>query len=87
MATKKIRDSNKKLRGVISTHTNISQLVKVLNEANPKLTILNHALLFGVSEEYVLNEIKKSYNGDVIFSKDLMSVDLGLEINVFNIGN
>ena len=59
VATKKIRDSNKKLRGVISTHTNISQLVKVLNEANPKLTILNHALLFGVSEEYVLNEIKK----------------------------
>ena len=86
-ATKKIHDNNKKLRGVISTHTNISQLIKVLNEANPKLTILNHALLFGVSEEYVLNEVKKSYDGNVIFSKDLMSVDLGEEINIFNIGN
>ena len=85
--TKKIHDNNKKLQSVISTHTNISQLIKVLNESNPKLTILNHALLFGVSEEYVLNEVRKLYDGEVIFSQDLMSVDLGEEINIFNIGN
>ena len=85
--SKKMRDNNKKLRSVISTHTTISQLSKILNESNPKLTILNHALLFGVSEKFVLNEIKKSYDGKVIFSKDMMSVDLGDEINVFNIGN
>ena len=85
--SKKMRDNNKKLRSVISTHTTISQLSKILNESNPKLTILNHALLFGVSEKFVLNEIKESYDGKVIFSKDMMSVDLGDEINVFNIGN
>ena len=58
---------------------------KILNITNPKLTILNHALLFGISESKVLNKIKKEYNGDIIFAKDLMSVDLGNEISIFNI--
>ena len=51
------------------------------------MTILNHALLFGVSEDFVLSEIGKKYKGKVIFSKDLMSIDLGEELNIFNIGN
>jgi len=33
-----------------------------------------------------MREIKKSYSGNVIFSKDLMSIDLGEEHNIFNIG-
>ena len=50
------------------------------------MTIINHALLFGVSEKDVLGKIKKDYKGDVIFSYDLMSVDIGKEINIFNLG-
>ncbi|MEL0102170.1 MAG: MBL fold metallo-hydrolase [Gammaproteobacteria bacterium] len=84
--TKKIYNSNKKLRDVVRTHTNIDQLIKILNICKPKLTIINHALLFGVNENYVLTKIKEKYSGKVIFSKDLMSVDLGNEINIFNIG-
>ena len=84
--SKKVLDNNKKLRKVFKSHTNINQIIKVLNTCKPKLTILNHALLFGVNEEYVLREIKKSYSGNVIFSKDLMSIDLGEEHNIFNIG-
>ena len=85
-ASRKIYDSNKKLRDVVSTHTNVDQLIKILNICKPKLTIINHALLFGVNESFVLSKIKKKYSGKVIFSKDLMSVDLGKEINIFNIG-
>ena len=84
--SKKIYDKNKRLRRVASTHTNINQLIKILNIAKPKLTILNHALLFGVKEKFVLSEIKKGYDGNVIFANDLMSIDLGNEINIFNIG-
>ena len=84
--SKKIYDKNKRLRSVASTHTNINQLIKILNIAKPKLTILNHALLFGVKEKFVLSEIKKGYDGNVIFANDLMSIDLGNEINIFNIG-
>ena len=84
--SKKLYDKNKRLRSVASTHTNINQLIKILNIAKPKLTILNHALLFGVKEKFVLSEIKKGYDGNVIFANDLMSIDLGNEINIFNIG-
>ena len=84
--SEKIFDKNKRLRAVARTHTNINQLVRILNKARPKLTILNHALLFGVKEKYVLSEIKKGYDGNVIFANDLMSIDLGNEINIFNIG-
>ncbi len=84
--SKKIYDNNKKLRKVVNSHTNVSQLIQILNICKPKLTILNHALLFGVNEQSVLARIAKEYNGKVIFAKDFMSVDLGEEINIFNTG-
>tara|TARA_B100000902_G_C27122135_1_gene819219 strand:- start:445 stop:975 length:531 start_codon:yes stop_codon:yes gene_type:complete len=85
--SKKIYNNNKKLRKVVSSHTDVNQLIEILKICKPKLTILNHALLFGVSENEVLNLIKSEYKGKVIFSKDLMSIDLGKEINIFNTGN
>ena len=85
-ANKKILDNNKKLREVASTHTTIEQMISVLKQTNPKLTILNHALLFGISENNVLKIIKENYTGDVIFAKDLMSIDIGKEINIFSLG-
>ena len=79
-------NTNKKLRKVVNSHTNVSQLIQILNICKPKLTILNHALLFGVNEQSVLTRIAKEYNGKVISAKDFMSVDLGEEINIFNTG-
>ena len=81
----KIYEKNKKLRDV-ATHTTVKQLISILKKTKPKLTILNHALLFGVSEKSVLEKIKKDYKGEVIFSYDLMSLDVGNEINIFNLG-
>lgn len=82
----KIYEKNKKLRDVAATHTTVKQLISILKKTKPKLTILNHALLFGVSEKSVLEKIKKDYKGEVIFSYDLMSLDVGKEINIFNLG-
>tara|TARA_B100000902_G_C27289195_1_gene906205 strand:- start:1220 stop:2116 length:897 start_codon:yes stop_codon:yes gene_type:complete len=86
-ASKKIYNNNKKLRKVVSSHTDVNQLIEILKTCKPKLTILNHALLFGVSENDVLSLIEREYKGKVIFAKDLMSIDLGEEINIFNTGN
>jgi len=83
--SKNIYDNNKKIQEVVASHTSISQLIDILKIAKPKLTILNHALLFGVSESDVLRTIFNEYQGDVIFAKDFMSVDLGEEINIFTI--
>ena len=82
----KIYKKNKKHRDVAATHTTVKQLISILKKTKPKLTILNHALLFGVSEKSVLEKIKKDYKGEVIFSYDLMSLDVGKEINIFNLG-
>lgn len=81
----RLYNRNKKLQDVIDTHTSVKQLIKVLNSTNPKLTILSHALLFDVTEEQVINEIKEGYSGDVLFAYDLLSVDVGKEINIFNL--
>ena len=84
-SSEKLFKNNKKLRDMSSTHTTIEQLISVLKIAKPKLTILNHALLFGVSESDVLKSISNEYKGDVIFAKDFMSIDLGQELNIFTI--
>ena len=81
-----IYNNNKKIQDVVASHTSISQLINILKIVKPKLTILNHALLFGVSEADVLKSISNEYKGDVIFAKDFMSIDLGQEINIFTIG-
>ena len=81
-----IYNNNKKIQDVVASHTSVNQLINILKIVKPKLTILNHALLFGVSETDVLKSISNEYKGDVIFAKDFMSIDLGQEINIFTIG-
>ena len=44
--SKNIYDNNRKIQEVVASHTSISQLIDILKIAKPKLTILNHALLF-----------------------------------------
>ncbi len=73
---------NKRLANVIAYHTNSSQMVEVLNKTEPKVAILNHVLLFGMSEDQVINEIKQKYSGDVAMGYDLMRIGVGSSIDV-----
>ena len=52
-------------------HTSTSQLAAIANKAKPKLLVLTHVLLFGSSQESLMNEIKSSYKGEVKFGSDL----------------
>ena len=73
-----------KAKGVISYHTDASQVSKIINTVKPRLTILNHVLsLDGSSDEQILNEIKKNTQHKVLVAKDLMTIDLKDEIYIY----
>lgn len=52
-------------------HTSTYELANIANEAKPKMVVLYHILFWGATEEQLLNEIAKTYNGKVICGKDL----------------
>ncbi len=52
-------------------HTSTQQLAEIANKVKPKLLVLTHQLLFGATEESLLNEIKQRYHGPVVYGKDL----------------
>tara|TARA_Y100000768_G_scaffold388853_1_gene387915 strand:+ start:4494 stop:5408 length:915 start_codon:yes stop_codon:yes gene_type:complete len=73
-----------KAKGVISYHTDINQITKIVNEVKPKLTVLNHVLsLDGSSDDEILSKLKNITNHRVIIAKDLMTIDLKEEIYIY----
>ncbi len=73
-----------KAKRVISYHTDINQITKIVNEVKPKLTVLNHVLsLDGSSDDEILSKLKNITNHRVIIAKDLMTIDLKEEIYIY----
>ncbi len=54
-------------------HTSTQQLAAIANKVKPKILVLTHQLLFGSTKDLLLQEIKKLYNGQVIYGNDLDS--------------
>jgi len=54
-----------------SVHTSTRELVEIAKKVNPKLLILYHQLFMKQSEEELLHEITKYYEGKVVSGKDL----------------
>ncbi len=73
---------NKRLASVVAYHTNPEQMSQILNKTSPRLTVLNHVLLFGVSEQQVIAEIKNNYPGEVAMGYDLMNIGIGNSITI-----
>ncbi|MFK7794181.1 MAG: MBL fold metallo-hydrolase [Gammaproteobacteria bacterium] len=73
---------NKRLTNVVAYHTNPDQMADVLNKTKPRLAVLNHILLFAVSEEQVIDEIKQQYSGEVAMGYDLMKIGVGNSIQI-----
>ena len=73
-----------KAKGVISYHTDISQISQIVNKVKPRLTVLNHVLsLDGSSDDEILKLLKEYTNHDVLIAKDLMTIDLKEEIYIY----
>lgn len=73
---------NPRLSKIMAYHTTPQQLAQVLNKTRPRLAVMNHVLLFGVSEASVLNKIQQGYQGRVQFGADLMRIQVGENINI-----
>lgn len=77
-------EKNKRFQKVYKSHTNVEQIIKILNITKPKLAIITHELIFFESPKNILKMIKDKYNGEIIFAEDLTSFDIGNTINKFN---
>ena len=54
-----------------AVHTSSNELATLASQARPGLLILYHQLLWGVSEDQLLAEIREGYDGQVVSGKDL----------------
>lgn len=70
------------LKNIMAYHTNPEQLVKVLQNTKPRLALLTHVLLYGVSEAQVLDRIRQGYSGNLHMSKDLLTIGVGDTIRI-----
>jgi ribonuclease BN (tRNA processing enzyme) len=54
-----------------AVHTSSRELAEIASRAEPKLLVLYHQLLWGVSYDELVAEIKESYGGEVVSGRDL----------------
>lgn len=73
---------NPRLEKIMAYHTNPQQLARVLQKTQPRLAVFNHVLLFGMTEEAALEQIKQDYSGHIEMGYDLMHIQVGEKITV-----
>ena len=54
-----------------ASHTSGPALGRIASEANPKLLVLTHQLLWGATPEDLLAEVRSGFSGAVVYGKDL----------------
>ena len=82
-ASDALLENNPRLRKVMAYHTRPSELSRLLQQSNPRQTVLVHALIFGKERADVLSEIKSKYKGKVMFGEDLTAFDIGENIRIY----
>ena len=55
-------------------HTSSIDLGIIADELQPKKLVLSHILFWGASEESLLKDIRKNFNGQAVIAKDLMVI-------------
>lgn len=79
-ASQSILNKNKRLDSVLAYHTTPTEMVSILKQTQPRLAVLNHLLLFGLSPEDVIKQITEDYKGKVEIGYDLMKISIGNKI-------
>lgn len=54
-----------------ASHTPASDLGRLASDAKPGMLVLYHGLFYGVPEEIVVDEVRKTYDGPVVLADDL----------------
>lgn len=60
-----------------AVHTSASELGEIAAQVRPRLLVLTHQLMWGVSEGDLVDEVKRSYDGPIVFGEDLDSFEVG----------
>ena len=55
----------------MGAHTRASDLGRLAAEVRPGVLVLYHALYYGVPEELILDEVRATYDGEVVLANDL----------------
>lgn len=79
-ADRLLLERNKRLQKIISYHSDPESLAQVLMKVKPKFTFLNHILLFGVSEQEVLEKLNNKFDGEIYLGEDLLKISIGKSI-------
>ena len=77
-----ILDKNPRLQKIERYHTDPEQLIKVLNAVKPRVAVMTHVIVVGISEDDVVEQINNSYKGEIYMGEDLMSFEIGSSIKV-----
>lgn len=82
-ASESLYKTNESLRRILAYHTSIDGLTRILNETKPRLALLTHVLAFGISKEEIMTRVGSAYVGDVRIAEDLVAVDIGDRMRVY----
>ena len=79
---KEILDKNPRLQKIERYHTDPEQLTQVLNAVKPRVAVMTHVIVVGVSEKSVVEQINKNYEGEIYMGEDLMRIEIGSSMKV-----
>jgi ribonuclease Z len=73
-----VAESAQQLKRIGANHTTPDQAGEVFSEAQPKLAVYNHLLLFGGAKaEDLVPMTRRNYSGPLIVGEDLLQLDVG----------
>ncbi len=79
-AKQELLAGNPRLKKVMAYHTTPEQAARVFRQTQPKAAVYNHVLLFGISEQQVMNKTRALYSGTVEMGRDLMKIGVGEQV-------
>jgi len=75
-----LKKKNPNVKKILSYHSSPEQVAKVLAAVKPKMAVLTHFVLYGVSPEQVQADIMKNYSGNVVIGEDLLQIEIGKDV-------
>lgn len=82
-ASAALRRANPRLRRILGYHATPAQVARVLRETAPRLAVLVHPHVHGVTEEQVLAAAGAGHSVEVMFGQDRMAIDIGERLRVY----
>ena len=73
---------NRRLQRIERYHTNLEQMSRILDETRPKLTVLTHVILAGMSRDAVMQRLRQTYDGEVHMGEDLTRIEVGSRVRM-----